>query len=227
MIKISKNKLRSIKSFFAVNFNKPIIYSRHSFSQDGEDLILEKIFESNDNGFYVDVGAHHPFRYSNTQLLYKKGWRGINIEPTPLTKDLFDKARKRDINIQVAIGRKKGEITLYCFEDSALNTLSKKRSDRTVKSKQSKLVRKIKVKTNTLGNILSKYAKDKIINLLNIDVEGNEMLVLKSNNWKLYLPEVIVVENLNREKIIPEYLVKKGYKLTSKIRMSEIYELER
>jgi hypothetical protein len=31
-------------------------------------------------GFFVDVGCFHPLFYSNTWKLYKKGWRGVNID---------------------------------------------------------------------------------------------------------------------------------------------------
>ena len=35
-------------------------YHSLSFSQEGEDQILHRIFERQNQGFYVDVGAHHP-----------------------------------------------------------------------------------------------------------------------------------------------------------------------
>ena len=53
------------------------------YSQEGEDMILGKIFSGQKHGFYVDVGAHHPLRFSNTYLFYLKGWRGINIDAMP------------------------------------------------------------------------------------------------------------------------------------------------
>ena len=68
-------------------------WKRHSYSQEGEDLVLRKIFKKQDKGFYVDVGAHHPKRFSNTFLLYKKGWNGINIDATPGSMKLFNKFR--------------------------------------------------------------------------------------------------------------------------------------
>jgi hypothetical protein len=66
------------------------------YSQAGEDAILSNIFNyvlPTDRGFYVDVGAYHPFKHSNTYLLYRAGWRGINIDPRPGSKALFDKHR--------------------------------------------------------------------------------------------------------------------------------------
>ena len=55
---------------------------RYSFSQEGEDLLIDRMFDGQSVGFYVDVGAHHPTRFSNTYLLYLRGWRGINIDAT-------------------------------------------------------------------------------------------------------------------------------------------------
>jgi len=60
--------------------NAYIPTSLKSYSQEGEDLILLRIFEKKRIGFYVDVGSHHPFRFSNTYLFYRLGWRGINID---------------------------------------------------------------------------------------------------------------------------------------------------
>ncbi len=71
-----------------------------SYSQEGEDLILQRFFETKENGFYIDVGAHNPTRFSNTFIFYLKGWRGINIEPTPGSKTAFDSVRPKDLNIE-------------------------------------------------------------------------------------------------------------------------------
>ena len=56
---------------------------QYSFSQEGEDLVLARIFEGKKNGFYVDIGAHHPTRFSNTHYFYRRGWSGINIDAMP------------------------------------------------------------------------------------------------------------------------------------------------
>ena len=58
-----------------------------SFSQYGEDILLRDLFRTElmelDSGFYVDVGAFHPFRFSNTAFLYIMGWNGLNIDANP------------------------------------------------------------------------------------------------------------------------------------------------
>src|SRR5580658_8816405 len=78
-------------------------YFRHSFSQEGEDMILASFFEGKKNGFYVDVGAHHPKRFSNTHHFYIRGWRGINVDATPGSMKLFRRTRPDDINIEAAV----------------------------------------------------------------------------------------------------------------------------
>jgi hypothetical protein len=76
---------------------------RSSFSQFGEDLFLASRFAGKRDGFYVDVGAFHPFNWSNTCLLYQRGWRGLNIEPDPEAIRLFERHRRRDLNVRTAV----------------------------------------------------------------------------------------------------------------------------
>ena len=90
--------LRDFKNLYITRF------ATKSYSQEGEDLLLRRIFEHQKIGFYVDVGAHHPFRFSNTYLLYKRGWRGINIDAMPGSMRLFRKFRPRDTNIECGVG---------------------------------------------------------------------------------------------------------------------------
>lgn len=92
------DRLSLFKNLYITRFH------HKSYSQEGEDMILSRIFGDKKNGFYVDVGAHHPFRFSNTYLFYKRGWLGINIDAMPGSMRLFDRFRKNDINIESAIG---------------------------------------------------------------------------------------------------------------------------
>ncbi len=225
----TRSLLRRAKTSLTTYLNWPRPYGKESFSQYGEDLILQKMFKNKSNGFYVDIGAHHPFRYSNTYILHKRGWKGINIDPTPGVKKLFDRTRKKDINLSVAIGIKEGKSTLYTFNDSALNTLNKKRANMVIKSCQSTLLKKVSIKTIKLSSVLKKYvSKTTIIDFLNIDVEGNELSVLKSNDWGKYMPSVILVENIVDKKErtltpIEKYLKGKGYKMHKRAKLTQIY----
>ena len=98
------------------------IYSIKSYSQEGEDMILRRVFENQKTGFYVDVGAHHPFRFSNTYYFYKQGWQGINIDAMPESMDVFRRFRKRDINIESGVALNDAKIPYFVFKEKALNT---------------------------------------------------------------------------------------------------------
>ena len=85
------------------------------YSQSGEDIIIGNFFQNKNKGFFVDVGAYHPKHYSNTYLLYKNGWRGINIEPNPASIKLFNKYRKNDINLQTGVLNENKEAYYHIF----------------------------------------------------------------------------------------------------------------
>src|SRR4051812_46477871 len=75
---------------------KPV---KSSYSQHGEDALVAELLGGYDlsAGIYVDVGANHPIRLSNTYLFYRKGHHGILIEPNRSLLSLLEKFRKRDI----------------------------------------------------------------------------------------------------------------------------------
>src|SRR5687767_12978486 len=99
---------------------------KKSYSQSGEDMIVNFIFEQLGINLptYLDIGAFHPYIISNTAFFYDKGCTGINIEPSPVNFKLFTKARKRDINLNIGISEKEQTIKYYNFEEPALNTFS-------------------------------------------------------------------------------------------------------
>jgi len=173
-------------------------YAIKSYSQEGEDMILQRIFENQPCGFYVDVGAHHPKRFSNTYFFYKKGWRGINIEAMVGSRQLFNKMRPRDINIEKAVSNEIETLTYYIFNEPALNGFSKDLSSMREEGTEYRVIKKIQMQTTTLAAILDKHLpKNQPIDFLSIDVEGLDLKVLLSNNWETYRPSLILVEVLN------------------------------
>src|ERR1044071_4556109 len=82
-----------------------------TFSQSGEDVIIKFIFDNIlqiKQPSYIDIGAHHPFHLSNTNIFYEKGCRGLNIDPNPEAIKLFLKYRKEDININCGVSDSAG-----------------------------------------------------------------------------------------------------------------------
>ena len=91
---------------------------------EGEDLEIVKILKNIDNGFYVDAGGFHPLDRNNTYLLYKKNWRGINIDLSEFSIDLFNFIRPEDININLAVSNEDGEVNFYYMKKlSQLSTI--------------------------------------------------------------------------------------------------------
>jgi FkbM family methyltransferase len=172
------------------------IYSTRSYSQEGEDMILNRMLGAQQSGFYVDVGAHHPFRFSNTYFFYKKGWRGINIDAMPGSMKLFNQFRSEDINLELPISDTKEMLNYYMFNDPALNGFSKELSELRHKQNDNFFIEKeVPLQTHTLAGVLDTHLKkDTIIDFLNVDVEGLDFQVLRSNNWLKYKPKIIMVE---------------------------------
>ncbi len=204
-----------------------------SYAQEGEDLIVYRmIYGKINKGFYVDVGAHHPKRFSNTYFFYRKGWRGINIEPMPGSKRIFDKYRPGDTNLEIPISSKEEDLTYYIFNDPALNGFSKDLSLQSDQLSDYKIIKTIHLRTETLDHILDEYLPiGQKINLLTIDVEGLDMEVLKSNDWNKYKPDFILIEekefdvSLPKKSAIYNFLMQMNYQLLAKTLNTLIFQI--
>lgn len=189
-------------------------FSLKSYSQEGEDMILRRLFEKQKTGFYVDVGAHHPKRFSNTFFFYKKGWRGINIDAMPNSMSLFNKIRPRDINLEIPISDKKQKLKYYMFNEAALNCFSKELAEKRNGKYDYKIISEKEMETSTLEEILEKHLPyDQEIDFMSIDVEGLDLQVLKSNNWRQFRPKFVLVEILGSS--IKDITNSKEYKYLS------------
>ena len=89
------------------------------FGEFGEDILINRFFRKKDNGFYVDIGCYHPTKGSLTYYLYKKGWRGLNVDLSKVSIDLFKLARPKDYNIHAAVTDFDGETQF--FENGMIN----------------------------------------------------------------------------------------------------------
>lgn len=175
--------------------------SKHkiSYAQNREDFIIDSYFSDVKNGFYVDVGANHPFYHSVTKIFYDKGWSGINIEPNPMLMKQIKQKRKRDINIQVGISNKSGDMKLRVYHSQdgleGISTFSKYMQKQYSEStnKDTEKFDDISVKVKTLSEIFSEQ-KVKHIHFIKIDVEGYEKEVIQGNDWEKYRPELICIE---------------------------------
>jgi FkbM family methyltransferase len=171
-----------------------LAYRQKSFSQEGEDRVLARYFSDRSMGFYVDVGAHHPFRFSNTALLHRRGWRGINIDAWPGSMEPFRRARPGDVNLEVGVSKEAGEAPFFIFNDAALNTFDPELAESRNQPPYS-IERTVQVPLRPLRDILAEHvAASQQIDLMSIDVEGRDLEVLESNDWTRYRPQMLLVE---------------------------------
>jgi hypothetical protein len=199
---------------------------RVSFSQMGEDIIvwhlLNHYLNTNDSKFYVDVGAFHPKRYSNTRFLSLQGWTGINIDANSESIAEFNKYRSHDINICVGVGLETGESSYYKFNNgwNAANTLSEEFSNKVQKMSGEHVAEKLTITIKPLNTILSEsLPSNKIIDFMDIDVEGMDRVVAQSLDLMRFRPKVLSIElhdidiyNLSQDATI-QYFLKNNYKL--------------
>lgn len=168
------------------------------FGQTGEDAVLRSLFDSKlmrgEKGFYVDVGAYHPWDKSNTYLFYKAGWSGINIDARPGSMKLFGKHRPRDINLEVGISRKEGIETYHIIsDDSPMNSFSRESLESLNMLRH--VQRTVPVEVLPLSVVLSRHVPvGQHIDFLTVDVEGYDLEVLESNDWDVFRPSVILAE---------------------------------
>lgn len=181
-------------------------------------------------GFYVDVGAYHPKIFSNTYLFYKRGWKGVCIDPNPAMEDLYAFVRPRDLFLNLGVAEKDNVLEYTMFDDGAANTFSSDQSHKNTEEAKRKIVGKKLVTLMPLSVILDAYVpKGQKVDLLSIDVEGMDLEVLRSNNWKKYSPKVVICEDLEfgfegvGKSPVVVFLKGKGYRLSAKTPYSLVF----
>jgi len=240
-VKVPKSKfLRFIKKYplfknFYYFYN---IYIRNykflnNGSQLGEEKFILNFFDKKYKGKFVDIGCFHPTRHNNTYTMYKKGWHGINIDLNPLTIELFNFFRIRDININIAISDKEESKILYFIDELntqntlEVNHLSFLKKHHNIREEE---ISQQQIKTKRLDKILDNYNFNNI-DFMNIDVEGHELNVLNSIDFSKYKIKFICIEMIDHNehanlinKKLSIILNKNGYILEKQIGFNHIFK---
>lgn len=201
---------------------KEFIYNRYniSFSKSGDDIQLMKLINNNIPGAYVDIGSWHPVKASNSYYFYVRGWKGICIDPNPELKLLYDRLRPKDNFINAGIGESGKILEYFMLKESSMNTFSIDFLNK--HNLESEIIKKIDVPLYSLKELLDvNLNKKERLDFFDIDVEGFDLEVLKTNDWDVYRPKVIVIESdveLRKDicSDIVTYLENKDYRLIAK-----------
>lgn len=186
-----------------------------SYAQNGEDVVLARLFDRQPVGHYVDVGAWDPVIDSVTKHFYDRGWRGVNVEPHPQCAAQLRAARPEDVTLELALSRRPGSATLHLDGGgrSGLSTLDGRTAKRVLDEPRADL----RVRTSTLAAVVAEHVAWPI-DFLKIDVEGHERAVLAGADWSRFAPRVVVVEATEPNTAVPSHrrfeplLLEAGYR---------------
>ena len=164
-----------------------------SSSQFQEDLLIDLLMNRKKFGTYVDIGANDPFFDNNTRRFYLRGWRGINIEPNVCDYKKISENRPLDINLKIAISEKSEKCLFYNFgNDTTLSTLDSVKAFKMAAEGNLTLTTST-IETMTLSEIFFIYLEKKLIDFMSVDTGGNELAVLRSNDWNFFRPTLVLV----------------------------------
>jgi len=233
-LKRLRRKTFALLETLKANLNDTEKHRHVIYSQEGEDILLQRIMQHRkSDGFYVDVGAHHPSRYSNTFYFYKQGWRGINIDASPGSMLPFKRIRPRDINLEMAVSAQKQTLKFHRFKDPALNSANPQTAQRRREMLDEKQTahNTVTVSADTLATILEQHLPyGQHIDFLSIDIEGSDLEALQSNNWSKYRPDYILVEILGQplsgleNSEVARFLKQAGYSPLSKLLHTVVFK---
>ena len=171
-----------------------------TFSQYAEDVIINCILLPKRDGFYIDVGAYHPWRGSNTYRFYLTGWKGITVEPNPSVAADFRRLRPRDKHLTMGVASRPDTLTYYMFNDGKLNSFDGEQARRMSQP----VIGKETVECLPLRTIVEDHAAGRHIDLLSVDCEGLDLPVLESLDWTATRPSVVVVEDYEQFRLTRE-----------------------
>ena len=163
-----------------------------SYAQNGEDVVLERVFGGRDSGFYIDIGANDPVVDSVTLHFYRRGWRGINVEPAPGIFERLASHRPHDINLNVGLSNRSTVLTFYdMLSNQGLSTFTRELAE-LYRAEGTPLVER-SIPVTTLASVCEAHC-DRPIDFMKIDAEGHEPEILEGGDWSRWRPRVVVVE---------------------------------
>jgi FkbM family methyltransferase len=208
-------------------------WETESFSQSGEDVFVNFILgylHMAANMTYLDVGAFHPTKLSNTYYFYRGGRRGVLVEPNVDMTELLRTVRPKDVTLVAGIGiTDQREADYYVMTDPARNTFSKEEAEHTERvTNRSTTIREVrKIPLLNINDVMQeRFGRGPTF--LSVDTEGLDLAILKSIDYQRYRPTVICAETLvsgTRKTVaeIPEFMATQGYTVRGQTFVNTIF----
>lgn len=177
--------------------NRAGIDYKKSYSQCGEDLIIRHIFDALriPAPTYLDIGAYNPSFLNNTRIFYENGSHGVNVEPDPSLIVAFQKQRPRDVNLNIGIAEKKGELPFYVMSTRTLNTFSEEYAKSAERGGSIKIEQVVNIPVLEVNDVIKNNFSEPP-DLISLDVEGLDLAILRSLDFSLYRSKVFCVETI-------------------------------
>jgi FkbM family methyltransferase len=207
--------------------------ARLSYSQSGEDMIAAELFRALDitNPTYLDIGASHPSRLSNTYHFYLSGASGVAVEPNPDLAAAFRVTRPRDTVIEAAITPDGAPLDFHLLDPHTLSTTDTAEKDRLLAAGQATLISTTSVSAVRLIDLITTHSLDPDRLILSLDIEGGEPAVLSSHDFTSAAPRLIILETIEyapdlsgkKRTDLIDLLSSKGYRPTADTRINTIF----
>jgi FkbM family methyltransferase len=209
-------------------------FQKISYSQCGEDLIIDFIFYQLqiEKPTYLDIGAHHPYYLSNTAYFYNKGCMGVSVEPDPQLFEVIKKERPNENCLNIGVGKSSGgTASFYIMSASTLNTFSKAEADRYASYGDKSIKEVIQLPLLSVNDIIVQHFNNNAPNFVSLDVEGMDLEIIQSFDFLKYKPNVFCIETLTytedktEQKLtdIINYVESKGYFLYADTFINSIF----
>jgi FkbM family methyltransferase len=189
-----------------------------SFSQFGEDLAVLRLAQQFGlaPGIYVDAGAYHPIFGSNTLLLHKQGWCGVNIDLAPERIAVFKRYRPKDYNIVACLSDNGAKVEIAHYEIASTDRVINSNNSEKLSIVGERPIRFSTATTTTLSEVIGQSPfRLEDVDYLNVDCEGSDLAVLRGLDFDRCRPRILSVEafsNSDREAIV-KLLTSQGYQL--------------
>lgn len=194
-------------------FKTPDPATLKSYSQTGEDIVISRELASVRGGRFLDIGAFHPFQFSNTRRLYEMGFKGVFVEPSPSLRGAFDREYGWDAGIvlmPVCVGARTGTATLWDSGGDAISSLIREETTKWTESFGTKFT-PVEVEIITVPELLRRSPYKKF-DFVNIDTEGTVWEIVQQIDFRALGCKVVCLEwNAREEGLFVEHLRAQGY----------------
>jgi FkbM family methyltransferase len=205
----------------------------NEYFTEGVAEYVRTLFPKEFKGVCIDVGANDPFWLSNSWIFEQEGWLTYCIEPNPYCVPKLKEHRKNVIEFACS-DKSEDCVDFYVYKTPWAGPNDEKKeiwegmaADTGLLhhyNTSGELAEVVKVNTRTLDFILGwNWLPINNIDYLSIDVEKNEMAVLRGLSLIRWTPRVISIENEFQTPDQHGWLSSFGYTCVNRIGVNDIY----